>query len=307
MQWQNNRDLRINRRASEICEAVAISAKIFSLNQSEKKETALDTKTATEIIEKTSVDEKVGFLMRNIRQANEEWMHAKDIQAAPLPAQTERLMQFFIERDLTTAPSLKTIETASFIANRYGIESPEFTNELNAKVWVITRLPETGKQLFLENYIEQIQGDSLQMLVDMQKIQLKETMQIIYRQSEDWHQQRNQFQLNQTEIDKIWQTLQQAGNTPVNAQMTETVRQFQADSGKEEIITPISKLDAIHTTLSKTNSSIREANASAVIEKIRNEVRQNEVKQLEAEIDTELNEIKQSETKSEKVQILTMW
>jgi hypothetical protein len=297
MQWENNRDLRISRRENEIREAISISAKFTANNQSENKEKLNENNTKTETFSKVSADEKVAFLMRSVRQANEEWMQVKDSQAVePIAPRTERLMQFFIERDRTVAPETETVRTANFIAEMNQSKVPEFTNELDAKVWVMTSLPDTGKQLFLENYIEQVQSNASQMLIDMQTIQINESMQIIHRQSEKLNQEINQASLNQTGLNKMWQSLRQAIDVPANSETIETVRQLQTDNKTSEIITPISELDAVHTTLTKANDSVRETNTNVRIETIRNEVRQEDL-EAKAELDAQSIKIKASEAR----------
>lgn len=297
MQWESNRDSRVTRRECEIREAIAISAKFHAISQYENKKILIENKTNTEIGEKASVDEKVAFLMQNVRQANEEWMRAKDFQtAALLSPQTERVMQFYIERDNTTAPERETVETANFIADANGINQPHFTSELDAKVWVMKNLPDTGKQLFLENYIEQIQSNASQMLVEMQTIQLNESMQIIRQQSEKLNQEINQPPLNQSELNKMWQNLQQAIDKPVDSQTIEIIRQFQSDSKKSEIINPISELDAIHTTLTKANDSVSKTNTNEWLETIHREVQQDEVK-AKAELEAQSVELEASKTR----------
>lgn len=184
----------------------------------------------------------------------------------------------------------------TFIADANGINQPQFTSELNAKVWVITNLPDTGKQLFLENYIEQIKPNTSQLLVEMQTIQLNESMQIIRQQSEKLNQEIIQAPLNQSELNKLWQNLQQAIDKPVDSQTIDTVRQLQSDSKKSEIITPISELDAIHTNLTKTSDSVRKTNTNEWIETIHREVRQDEVK-AKAELEAQSVELEASKTR----------
>lgn len=145
------------------------------------------------------------------------------------------------------APDRETLEAANFIAGANDINPPQFASKLDAKVWVMTSLPDTGRQLFLENYIDQTQGNATQLLEEMQKIQLNESLRFVKQQSDKLNQE-----INQAEINKIWQNLQQAMNTLVNSQMVETVRQYQSENGKRAYYSALgTRCDSHHADRNK--------------------------------------------------------
>ena len=268
--WDDNRTQRVNRRRDEIRVAIAIDARFTAAARTVNGGSEIIARrTSLSQIEAVPVEQKAVLVMQHIREAHLEWKEFQDAAQTPPPApKNERVMRFFIEHDARTAPTADTLDTALEITRLNQMESLQFKSELDAKVWVMTNLPAVGKQMFLENCLEQAEKNQAAQLAEMQKIQLNESYRMIVQQTARTNQE-----LTAAAMDKIWRNLQQAINTPPSAGQQQSVRQVQADAGHREIVTPISQLDAIHTELIKTGDEARETKIKTLIAAAQSESR----------------------------------
>lgn len=257
--WNDEKSVRMLRRENDIRTSIEIEKKIsphFTAPEHDGK----NLQTAT-------TNEKVAFVMENIREANTQWKQTEDsAKSTSLPAHTERLMQFYIERGGKLAPADETLERAHLIADAKSIEPPKLLNQLDASVWVIGNLPDIGKQLVLENFVERMQIDSQHLLKNMQQLQLSETFKMIKEQTEIMNQA-----ISQSGLNFIQQYLKQSAQVPASADSSNAVNQIQKNNGVMEIINPVTELDAIHTALTKGSKADRESNISVLVTYARHE------------------------------------